>query len=149
LDDIPFGGFSDAVLARAAEKTSVAFEDVRRAFPHGAASLVEEFSHWADREMSARLQLKDVTSVRAKIAMAVRTRIEVLEPHKRAARHATAFLALPLHATLAAKLVAQTSDAIWRAIGDRSTDFNYYSKRAILAGVYSTTLLYWLSDSSD
>ena len=42
-----------------------------------------------------------------------------------------------------------TVDTIWRACGDTSTDFNFYSKRIILAGVFSTTLLYWLSDESE
>ena len=41
-----------------------------------------------------------------------------------------------------------TVDAMWRATGDQTSDFNYYTKRALLAGVYSTTLLHWLSDSS-
>jgi ubiquinone biosynthesis protein COQ9 len=37
---------------------------------------------------------------------------------------------------------------MWYAAGDTSTDFNFYTKRATLAGVYSSTLLYWLNDRS-
>jgi ubiquinone biosynthesis protein COQ9 len=37
---------------------------------------------------------------------------------------------------------------MWYAAGDKSTDFNFYTKRATLAGVYSATLLYWLNDRS-
>ena len=37
---------------------------------------------------------------------------------------------------------------MWRAVGDTSTDFNFYTKRGILAGVYSATLLRWFTDQS-
>jgi ubiquinone biosynthesis protein COQ9 len=42
----------------------------------------------------------------------------------------------------------ETADAIWTALGDASDDLNWYSKRAILSGVYSSTVLYWLGDQS-
>jgi ubiquinone biosynthesis protein COQ9 len=87
--------------------------------------------------------------LRDRVAAAVRARIEVLAPYKEAARRAAAFLSQPQNATLAAKLLMTTVDAIWRAAGDRSSDFSYYTKRAMLAGVYGTTLAYWFSDSSD
>ena len=53
------------------------------------------------------------------------------------------------HAALGATLVYRTVDAMWRAVGDTSTDFNFYTKRGILAGVYSSTLLRWFTDQSE
>ena len=47
------------------------------------------------------------------------------------------------------RLLYKTVDAMWYAAGDTSTDFNFYTKRATLAGVYSSTLLYWLNDRSE
>jgi len=38
---------------------------------------------------------------------------------------------------------------MWHGIGDTSVDFNFYSKRALLAGVVSSTVLFWLQDESD
>jgi len=73
----------------------------------------------------------------------------LLKPHKEATRRAAAFLTLPPHAAMGAKLLYRTVDAIWRAIGDTSTDFNFYTKRAILAAVYSSTLMRWFTDDSD
>ena len=43
-----------------------------------------------------------------------------------------AVLALPGNARLAAACTARTVDAIWHAAGDRSADFSWYTKRAIL-----------------
>jgi ubiquinone biosynthesis protein COQ9 len=101
--------------------------------------------------MRARLAQVDMAAlkIRMRIALAVKTRIAILRPHKEAARRAAAFLSLPPHAPLAAKLLYRTVDAIWRAAGDTATDFNFYSKRGILAGVYTATLLRWFNDASE
>src|SRR5881392_4319354 len=64
-------------------------------------------------------------------------------------RRAAAFLTLPQNAPTAMTLLYRTVDRMWYAAGDTSTDFNFYTKRAILAGVYSSTLLYWLNDRSE
>ena len=45
-------------------------------------------------------------------------------------------------------MLYKTCDQIWRISGDRSTDFSFYSKRLILSGVYSSTLLHWINDES-
>ena len=141
-------GFNDEVLARAGKKAGFKPIEVNSAFPHGAASLVEEFSHWADARMSAKMKASKEKGMTARIKAAVRARIEAVAPHKEAVRRGTAFLALPPHAALGVKLIYRTVDAMWRAAGDRSTDFNFYTKRATLAGVYGATLLYWLGDES-
>jgi len=83
------------------------------------------------------------------VASAVRARLEVLGPHKEAARRAAGFLAAPQHAGLAAKLMMRSVDAMWRAAGDKSSDFSYYTKRAMLGAVYAATLAYWFSDASE
>lgn len=147
---IPFDGFTDSVLARAAEEAGVPKHELRRLFPDGPLSLVREFSEWADAQMIREIRRKQLTALkmRERIALAVKTRIAVLKPHKEAARRAAAFLTLPPHAASGVKLLYRTVDAIWRAAGDTSTDFNFYTKRAILAGVYSATLMRWFSDTS-
>lgn len=45
--------------------------------------------------------------------------------------------------------VYRTVDAVWRAVGDTSADFNFYTKRALLAGVFTSTMLHWFADSSE
>ena len=149
LAEVPEHGFSDSVLARAGERVGAAKRDMLDAFPQGPASLVEAFSHWADDRMAAEMTSETSKRVRERVRNAVKARIEALTPHKHAARRATAFLALPQHAALAARLTMRSVDQMWRAVGDRSSDFSYYTKRGLLAGVYGATLMYWLSDSSE
>jgi ubiquinone biosynthesis protein COQ9 len=87
--------------------------------------------------------------IREKVALGVEARIAFLRPDKEAARRAAAFLALPPHAPAGARLVWNAADAIWRAMGDPSTDFNFYSKRAILSGVISSTMARWFADDGE
>lgn len=87
--------------------------------------------------------------IREKIALAVRTRLAQQAPHREALRALASFMALPAHAGVAVCALWRTVDAMWHAIGDTSTDFNYYSKRSLLAGIYGSTLLVWLDDRSE
>jgi ubiquinone biosynthesis protein COQ9 len=87
--------------------------------------------------------------VRDRVKTAVLTRLELAAPYREAVRRALALEALPQHAPRALKQLYRTVDAIWYAAGDTATDFNFYSKRMLLAGVYAATLLHWLDDRSE
>ena len=149
LPHAAFDGFTDSVLQKAAMEAGV--KDVARLFENGPISLVEFYSTWADTQMEAKLAATDLKAmkIRARIAAAVKARLSVLAPHKEAARRAAALLSLPMHAALGAKLVYRTVDAMWRASGDTSTDFNFYTKRGILAGVYGSTAMRWFNDTGE
>ncbi|HEY4112989.1 MAG TPA: COQ9 family protein [Rhizomicrobium sp.] len=151
LPRIPREGFSERTLKESANEAGVTTTDVARLFPNGAQDLVAEFSAWADDEMERTLKTAKLAEmkIRDRIKAAVNDRIAALRPHKEAARRAAAFLTLPPNAALAATLLYRTVDGMWRAVGDTSTDFNFYTKRAILAGVYSSTMLRWFTDDSE
>jgi ubiquinone biosynthesis protein COQ9 len=151
LPDAAFDGFTDAVLAKAGKSADLSDEELARLFPEGPLSLIEYYSLWADAEMEKRLAAMNLPAmkIRERIAAAVLARLSVLKPNKEAARRAGAALSLPMHAGLAARLMYRSVDAMWRAVGDTSTDFNFYTKRGILAGVYGATLLRWFNDTSE
>ena len=150
LKHAPFDGFSDKTLALAAKEAGVDKDALKRLFPDGSLSLVEFFSATADAAMEKSLAAMDLTSmkIRTRIATAVMARIHAVREHKEAARRAAAFLTLPPHAALGATLVYRTVDKMWRAAGDTSTDFNFYTKRGILGAVYSSTLMRWFNDTN-
>ncbi|HVZ28614.1 MAG TPA: COQ9 family protein [Rhizomicrobium sp.] len=151
LPDAAFDGFSDSVLAKAGKKAGLDKDEVVRLFPDGGVSLIEFYSLWADGEMEKLVGAMDLAKmkIRERIAAAVLARLSVIKPHKEAARRAAAALSLPMHAARAAKLLYHSVDTMWRAVGDTSTDFNFYTKRGILAGVYGATLLRWFNDQSE
>jgi ubiquinone biosynthesis protein COQ9 len=151
LKHAPFDGFTDSVLERAGKEAGANAIDMARLFPDGPLSLVEAFSDSADDAMEAALAKKKLAAmkIRDRIKTAVWARIDAVRDDKEAARRAGAFLTLPPHAATGLKLLYRSVDRMWRAVGDTSTDFNFYTKRAILAGVYSSTLMRWFTDQSD
>ena len=69
---------------------------------------------------------------------------EILKPYKEAVRRSIGILGLPNNSNLALKTMYKSTDEIWKAAGDRATDFSFYTKRVTLAGIYSSSLMYWL-----
>jgi ubiquinone biosynthesis protein COQ9 len=72
----------------------------------------------------------------------------VLAPWREAVRRGLTVLAMPQNALLGLRLLYDTVDAIWHGVGDASTDFSFYTKRATLAGIYAAAVLFWLDDRS-
>lgn len=122
---------------------------IELAAPRGADDMLDAFAAWADDQMEANLSGTDLLSlkIRERVKAAVLARLDALEPYKPAARRAAAAMAVPGRGpAMAASHLWQTADRIWRLLGDRSTDGNFYSKRAILTGVLGATMARWLTD---
>lgn len=150
LPHVPFDGWSMRALTRGAEEAGHKKTDVIRVFPAGAMQAVDAFFALSDDAMKEALESYslDTMKIRAKITLAVKLRIELHSGHKEALKRAVMLYMLPFNLLRASQSLYRTVDSIWYAIGDTSTDFNFYSKRATLAGVYASTLHYWLSDES-
>ncbi len=152
LGHVPFDGWTAKAFAAGARDAGAGAAGLARAFPNGPKDAARHFGEWLDRRMTESLgrQLRrKPMRTHERVAAAVRVRLRVLVPHREAVRRLVAYLALPFHANLAAKLMWRASDTVWRAAGDTSVDFNYYTKRALLSGVYGSTLLHWLTDESE
>jgi len=123
----------------------------RRAFPGGLPQVADHFADWTDRGMLAELEKRDLETmrVRERIHACVKTRLRFLTPHRAAVRRLLSFLALPPNAPLAARVTWRSCSVMWYAAGDSATDWNHYTKRGLLVAVYTTTILYWLSDRGD
>jgi len=151
LDHVPFDGWTGKAMAAAAADAALDPSFSQRAFPRGPIDAIDFFNEVADEAMVDALQASDIETmrVRDRIGNAIRLRLEQNTQHRDAVRRALTTLSFPPNAPVGARCLYRTVDAIWRAAGDTATDFNFYTKRALLAGVYSSTLLYWLNDSSD
>jgi ubiquinone biosynthesis protein COQ9 len=151
LPHVPFDGWTRRALRVGLVDIGEAAEDADLLFPGGAPDMIEAFCDWADRRMEVSAASLDAASLRTheKVRAVILLRLEQNRPYREAIRRALALLALPGNARLAAQCTARTVDAIWHAAGDRSADFSWYTKRAILTGVYAATVLYWLRDTSE
>lgn len=150
LPHVAFDGWSLAAVHAGAADAGIDADVAALAYPTPTA-MVCAFTATADAQMTQALIAAgiDKLRVRERITLAVRTRLEQAEPHREAIRRALAVFALPQNIALSAKTLWHTADAMWRAAGDTATDYNHYTKRLILGGVYSACLLYWLEDDSE
>lgn len=149
LDHVPFDGWSEVSFRGAITDCNIDEGLARVICPRGAVDLALAFHARGDTEMLERVKAEDLSGLkfRDKIAAAVRFRLEAAQD-KEAVRRGVTLFALPIHAADGAKAIWGTCDQIWEALGDTSDDVNWYTKRATLSGVYSSTLLYWLGDDS-
>jgi ubiquinone biosynthesis protein COQ9 len=151
LNHVAFDGWSDATLNAAALDLGIELSEAKAHYPRGALDLAIAFHKRGDAEMTDRLKRENLLSLRFRdrIAAGVRYRLEAVEAHKEAVRRGSTLFALPQNTPEGAKLIWGTCDAIWTALGDASEDVNWYTKRATLSGVYGSTVLFWLGDTSD
>lgn len=149
LQHVAFDGWTDLTFREAVADSGVAEGLARALYPRAGLDLALEYHRMGDAAMVARLEATNLASMRYsdRVAFAVRARLELVED-KELVRRGTTLFSLPQNAAEGAKAIWGTADAIWKALGDSSTDFNWYSKRATLSGVYGSTVLFWLGDDS-
>jgi ubiquinone biosynthesis protein COQ9 len=137
LPNVPFDGWTRAGMRASAARAGIDIAELPLLFPAGPRDVAAWFSDWADRQTVAALKRRHIAAmtIRARIAAAVMARLEILLPHREAVRRSLSLFATPRNLRHGAKLLYNTVDTIWYAAGDRSTDFNFYTKRGLLAGV--------------
>ena len=146
-----FDGWTEEALAMAAEELGVPPGRARLAFPGGAIEMVDAWFDWIDKAMLVAFPPERIAQmkIRERIRDLILFRFETMRPHREALRRALAVLAMPQNLAAAARLAWRSADRIWRLAGDTATDFNHYSKRAILVGVYGSTTLVFLDDNDE
>ena len=150
-ENAAFDGFGRAAIEEAACAANLDAELGLLAFPGGALEVIDAWFASIDTAMLARLTPKKLAKmkVRERIIALVEARLTLLAPRRESLRRALAVLAQPQNIPAATRLGWRTADVMWRAAGDSATDFNHYSKRAILGVVYAATLAVFLNDDSE
>jgi ubiquinone biosynthesis protein COQ9 len=146
-----FDGWTRRAVDSAAQRLGVDPVQGRLAMPNTQTGMIDIYIQEVDRALEAHFtpeRLANMT-IRAKIRALVWRRLEIMGPAREAVRRALAILTMPQNLPLALRISWRSADLMWRIAGDTSTDFNHYTKRMILGGVYGSTLLVWLDDQSE
>ena len=144
-----FNGLSDQSLLMAGREMGLNEGQISIIAPNGPVSMIDYWFSLADEFMVQNLNSRQGLKIREKASLAIRSRLEYFSSNKEAFRKAIALLALPTNSLRALLIGNRFSDLAWRTFGDKSTDFNYYSKRAMLLATDIATAAYFLSDESD
>mmetsp|Transcript_1874 Transcript_1874/g.6330 ORF Transcript_1874/g.6330 Transcript_1874/m.6330 type:complete len:288 (-) Transcript_1874:29-892(-) len=125
---------------------------VANVFERKEAELIEHFLEDCRSKMNQELEERseEIASmkIREKIATAVRVRLKLMAPHVEAWPRAVYVMSQPPNVASSLYHLHLLVDDMWHVAGDKSTDLNWYSKRMLLAGVYTSSELFMVQDSS-
>jgi ubiquinone biosynthesis protein COQ9 len=150
-ENAAFDGWTQKAVDSAAPQIGIEPAQARLSFPKDAAHMVDAYIEGVDAAMTAHFTPKRIEAlkVRERIRALIWFRLEIMAPAREAVRTGLSILAMPQNLPLAAKAGWRSADLMWRLAGDTASDYNHYTKRLILSGVYASTLLAWLDDQSE
>jgi ubiquinone biosynthesis protein COQ9 len=146
-----FDGWGDNAVESAAAELGVDPAIALLAFEGNRVAMIDAWFATVDADMLEKLPADKLArmKVRERITGLVEARLEIVKPHREALRRALSILAFPGNVSRGVQLGWRAADAMWRAAGDTATDYNHYSKRTLLGGVYAATLSVFMDDESE
>ena len=146
-----FDGWSDAAVASAADGAGVDPDVARLAFPGGAMDMIDAWVASVDAAMENEFAdgRLDNLPIRERIRNLVWFRLQAIAGLEESLARAMSIQAMPQNVPAALKQGWSSADRMWRLAGDTATDYNHYTKRAILASIYGATLAVWKGDTSE
>ena len=150
-ENAAFDGWTSKAVDSAAAQSGIDSAQARLAFPKEQSAMVDAYIQGVDAAMEAHFTPERIAAmkIRDRIRALVWYRLEVMAPAREAVRTGLSILAMPQNLPTALKAGWRSADLMWRLAGDTATDYNHYTKRLILSGVYGSTLLAWLDDQSE
>ncbi|MCD2316580.1 COQ9 family protein [Sphingomonas sp. IC-11] len=150
-ENAAFDGWAPAARDMAADMNGVDRDVAALAFQGGPVDMIDAWFASIDAAMTELLPPQQLAAmkIRQRITALVEARLMATAPHREALRRALAILAMPQNVGTAARLGWRSVDAMWRAAGDTATDYNHYTKRAMLFAVYGATVTVFLDDESE
>lgn len=146
-----FDGWSDDAVESAAMELGADLDVAKLAFPGGAMDMIGAWIDGVDAHMAQTLPAEKLANmpIRERIRSLVQTRLDAIDGQEEALKRATAIMAMPQNVAETLKRSWKSADLMWRLAGDTATDYNHYTKRTILSGIYAATLAAFADDISE
>ena len=152
-----FDGWNEQSLMAAAQEAGIDSDIAQLAYDNAKGSenlsmkLVQSWISYVDKEMERRLPADRLAGmkIRERISALLITRLEIAAEHREAQRRALSLMMLPSNVKSGIKIGWNSADHMWRLAGDTATDYNHYTKRAILSSIYTAILMNFINDDSD
>ena len=147
-----FDGWSGEALDMAADQLGADRDVARLAFKDdGAMGMICAWIETIDRQMAIDLPAEKLAEmkIRERIRSLIQYRLDAVAGLEESLRRALAIMAMPQNAARALRTGWSSADVMWRLAGDTATDYNHYTKRAILASIYGATLAIFVDDESE
>jgi len=150
-DSAIFDGWNFEAVMVAARDGGVDTDIAKLAFPGGAMDMISAWIEAVDEKMAKALTPEKLAAmpIRERIRSLVQFRLDTISGQEEALKRATAIMAMPQNMPSSMKRSWKSADLMWRLAGDTATDYNHYTKRTILSGLYVATLAVFADDASE
>ena len=119
-------------------------------FPKGLDDVLLNFLRLNEEKLIniSRLKKNIFTNLRVheKIIFIIMEYLKILNNYKKSFKQLFVYMLINARFILANRVLFQIADQTWFISGDKSIDFNYYTKGLILMKVYLLTFLFWLKN---
>jgi len=143
-------GWNENLFDNIANESTHTYEEMHALFPEGYLSIIQMYLEEIDEAMTK--ESEKINLIRLKIHERIRElcilRLNIMAKEKDLISKTFLHLLLPNNYKFSSKNLYRTVDQIWFLAGDNSTDFNFYSKRAILALIYTSTMIHFINNDN-
>ncbi|KAJ8333660.1 hypothetical protein SKAU_G00409790 [Synaphobranchus kaupii] len=156
LEFVPQHGWSEEAISAGAESLGLSSASAGM-FTNGTGDMILHFiaqcnsqltESLAEEHNQVQLGQTEPKETAQFLRDAVEARLRMLIPYIDTWPQAMSILLLPHNIPDSLKHLSTLIDDVWYYAGDRSTDLNWYTRRAALTGIFNTTELVMLQDSS-
>ena len=139
---VSIDGWSENILVKLVSKNIVSSE-LAYFFPNGYKDIFKFSLDEINNSLEITISKTNIINLplNKRIKKILMTRIEILNKDKKFYNKTFNHLLLPQNTKILKKNLYKSVDTMWYLAGDNSTDFNFYTKRLILSGIYVSTLL--------
>ena len=139
---VSIDGWSENVLEKLVNK-NIDSSELAYYYPNGYKDILKFSLDEINNSLEKIISKTNIINLplNKRIKKILMTRIEILNKDKKFFNKTFNHLILPQNTKILTKSLYKSVDTMWYLAGDNSTDFNFYTKRLILSGIYVSTLL--------
>ena len=139
---VSIDGWSENILVKLINK-NIDSSELAYFFPNGYKDIFKFSLDEINNSLEIKISKTNIINLplNKRIKKILMTRIEILNKDKKFYNKTFNHLLLPQNTKILKKNLYKSVDTMWYLAGDNSTDFNFYTKRLILSGIYISTLL--------
>jgi len=143
-------GWNDQLFFNYAKISKFSNEEINALFPEGYKTLIDMYLEEINLKMTKNSKKINLIRLRTheRVRELVKLRLNIMLKEKILVKKTFIHLLLPFNHKIAYKNLYRTVDQIWFLAGDNSTDFNFYSKRIILATIYTSTISHFINNNN-
>ena len=143
-------GWNEDLFNKISKFSKFNYNEINCLFPMGYVSMLEIYLEEINKKMtksSKNLNLKNLKT-HERIRELLILRLNIMLQEKKLVSKTFFYLLFPYNFKLATASLYKTVDLMWFLAEDNSTDFNFYTKRSILASIYLTTLIHFINNNN-